>query len=325
MPAHSSYERWAAMLLRRVHRLHLNRAPALVIVATQAPLVFPHAAHAQETIRLSPIASSTAVQLGQLGGVDDAAEDRHGRIFILDKGRSRIAVLSSRLELLGISIGRPQSGQWLYREPISLGLFADGRLAVLDRAQRLVRVLSVRDGGRMLVSDVTVALDIASESMCVLPDDRILIYGYNAGMRMHVFSPRGRLLRSYAPADSSLSPRARELVAQGRISCDLSHDEVIVTSRFLPTVEAFRISTGAPVWVDTLQPFRSLTLTDRPTGLSISSRPEGFSLISSVFSISSCRVFQTVYSSRTDNARADTVVSYVRAGAQGSIRAQLVS
>jgi hypothetical protein len=194
---------------------------------------------------------------------------------------------------------------------VSIAILADGRVAVLDRALRRVTVFAVRDGGSSLLPERTVSIRTASESMCVLADGRLLVYGLSAGSRLHIFDLDARRLRSFAPADARLSPMAQDLLAQGRIACDPLRDEVLVSSRFLPVVEAFRISTGERVWVDTLRPFRAIAVTDRGGEVSLSSGVAGFSLISSLFRVGDYRVFQTAYESRLDNASVDTIVTYV--------------
>ena len=266
--------------------------------------------YAQQVIRLERITETTSDRLRELGVVVEAAADPQGRIFILDRTGPRIVIADGRLRLLGY-FGRRGSGPGEFREPVSIGILADGRVAVLDRALRRVTLLAVRDGGRSLQVQHTVSLRIASESMCLLTDNKLLVYGFSAGKRLHVVDLDARRLRSFAPADSKLSPMAQELMAQGRIACDELHDEVLVSSRFVAVVEAFRISTGERSWVDTLRPFRAIVVSDRGAKVSISSGRAGFSLISSLFRFNDYRVFQTVYGSRLDNPEVDTVVSYV--------------
>ncbi|HXF95253.1 MAG TPA: hypothetical protein VNI61_04040 [Gemmatimonadales bacterium] len=144
-----------------------------------------------------------------------------------------------------------------------------------------------------------------------MADSNLLVYGLRLGSRLHVVDLDGRRLRSFASADATLSPMAQDLLAQGRIWCNPQRDEVLVSSKFLQLVEAFQISTGQRVWVDTLRPFRTIALSDRGTRVTISSGRAGFSLVSSLFSIGDYRLFQTTYESRLDNPAVDTIVTYV--------------
>ncbi len=295
---------------------YLTGVTTLAAFASSASCERPTARHVELGIRLEQIASTTSDRLTQLGEVVDAVADAQGRVFILDRTRPGIVVTDGDLEPLGY-FGRRGSGPGEFQEPVSIGILADGGVAVLDRALGRVTVLAVRDDGRSLLPERTVSLRIPSESMCLLRDNKLLIYGFSAGARLHVLALDGQLLRSFGPADSRLSPMAQGLLAQGTIACDDLRDEVVVSSRFLPVVEAFRISTGERIWVDTLRPFRALKVTDQGARVSISSGRAGFSFVSRVFSIGDYRVFQTVYASRRDTVDVDTVVTYVYSRRRG--------
>lgn len=269
-----------------------------------------------QQISLEPIARLTSDQLKELAVVADVAADRQGRVFILDPTAPGIFVADARLRPIGY-FGSRGSGPGEFREPVAIAMLADGRVAVLDRALGRITVFTVQDGGRSLLPQRTVSLNMSSEAMCILPGDQFLIYGLNAGKRLHVVDMDGQQIRSFAPPDAKLSPMALNLLTRGRIACERQRDEVLVSSKFLPYVEAFRTSTGERLWVDLLEPFRGISVLDGRGAVTISSGPAGFSVISSLFSLGDYRVFQTVYESRIDGAVADTIGTYVY-----SIRAQ---
>jgi hypothetical protein len=272
-------------------------------------LVCPATVLAQQ-IRLHAVARATSAQLHDLGTVTDAAKDAEGRVYILDPTAHRIIVTDAHLRRLG-SFGRRGAGPGEFREPVSVGVLSNGRIAVLDRALGRITVLAVRDGGRSLVMQQTINLNINSEAMCVLPGDEFLIYGFESGGRLHVFDRNGRRRRSFAPPAARLSPMAQGLLARGKIACDAERDEVLVASRFSPWVELFRVSTGAQIWTERLQPFRETRVQDRGSQVTISSGASGLSLISGLLNTRDYLLFQTVYDSRTDGATADTVMTYV--------------
>ena len=275
-------------------------------------LVLPPTASGQDAIRLQRVTGTTSDRLKDLAVVADATMDPQGRVFILDRIAPRVVVTDAHLRLIGYA-GRRGSGPGEFREPVSIAIGPDRRVAVLDRALRRVTVFDVR-GDTALVAWRTVSIRTPSESMCVLKDGTFLVYGLTGGNRLHVVDLDARLLRSFGPPDVKLSPMAQDQLAQGRITCDLPGDEVLVSSRFLPTVEVFRISTGARVWADTLHPFRALAVTDRGGSVTLSSGRAGFSLITSLFIVGDYRVFQTTYEARLDSAGVDTVVTYVYSG-----------
>lgn len=246
----------------------------------------------------------------QLEGALDAVADSSGRVFVLGTNTGRIAVTDRQLHLAGY-IGGNGADPGKFREPVSLGILGNGRLAVLDRAQQRVTVLAVARSGDSAAVERIVPLRSESESMCILPQGLILIYGLRDGQRLHVFDLGGNLLRSFAPADTSHSFMAQKLLAMGRIACDPAHDEVIITSVHTPAVEAYRVSTGERLWTDVLRPFRPLNLIDRRHSVTLESDHAGYSRISGAFALNDLWVFQTRYDSRLDEATRDTVVTYV--------------
>lgn len=281
-----------------------------VLTCVLGSTVHPPAELLAQAIRLQPTARATSSQLNNLAVVVDAAMDRQGRIYILDPTAPGIVITDGNLRRLGF-YGRRGSGPGEFREPVSIGILANGRVAVLDRALGRVTVFALTNGGASLVPQRTINLDMQSEAMCVLPGDELLIYAFSAGRRLHVFHLSGRRLRSFAPASARLSPMALSLLTRGKIACDTEQDQVVVSSRLLPSVETFRISTGARIWAGTLEPFRAIRVLDRGSRVTISSGRSGASLVSGLLSTGEYLLFQTVYDSRTDRARADTIVTYV--------------
>lgn len=306
-------------MLGTSRRLDLSRVGVLLTLM----LVVAHGGlRGQGSVHLVPRAQPAAALRVEPGSLLDAAEDQNGRVLILD-ARARVTVADSRLRVLTV-VARQPGGPMLFRDPVSVGILADGRVAVLDRARQVIRMLRLNQGGTALIEADTVAISTPAEGMCVASANTFLIYGALAGSRLHVFDMRGRLLRSFAPADSIWSAPAQDQLAMGRIGCDVTNDEVTVTSAFLPIVEAFRISTGERTWVDTLRPFRASTVTDRARGVSVRTGPGGHSLVQTVLTLPGCRLLQAVYVGRQDGGRTDTVVSYLyRNAARGWEPAQL--
>jgi len=200
---------------------------------------------------------------------------------------------------------------------VELGVLPTGRLAVLDSRRRRVTIFQVARDGRSLSVERIVALTIAAESMCVLADGKVLIYGLANGQRLHVVDTSGSRLRSFAPADSQRSRIAQDMLTQGRIACDPAKDEVVVTSVMTPLVEAFRISGGQPLWADTLRPFRPLRLTDQRGTVSVASPPSGYSRVSGASIVGDYLAFQTTFDARMDGASVDTVVTYLYSRSKG--------
>jgi hypothetical protein len=258
---------------------------------------------------LRPLASSTLQHLG-VKGIADAAIDPAGHIYLLDDSRPHIAVVDVHLRPIA-SYDGDTPGVGRLREPIAIGVLADGEVAVLDRAQRTITLFRLSGRGPSLLPVRVFPTDGAAEGMCIVGGSRILLYGLRGTLRLRLVDAQGHLIASMAPADSALVPRAQDLLAQGKMGCNAAHDEVLLTSKFLPAVEVYRLTTGKRLWGDTLEPFRPLDLQVQSSGgVSITSGHAGFSLIASVLDLSSCWLLQTRFDSRLDSATVDTVVSY---------------
>lgn len=277
--------------------------PGGASIAATPPLL------AQE-IRLEGTARATSSQLHDLAMVADAAMDGQGRVFILDPSLPRVIVTDSQLRSLGY-FGRRGSGLGEFRDPVSIGILADGRIAVLDRALGRITLFQVRDGGAEVRPQETIQVGFLADAMCVLPGGRFLLHGFVAGSRLHVIGADGQRLRSFAPVAADRSHMAQTLLSRGRITCDTARDEVLVSSRFLPAVESYRISTGQRTWEGRLEPFRAITIEDQGSQVSISSGSSGASLVTSQLATRDHFVVQAVFDARTDGATADTVTTYV--------------
>ena len=170
---------------------------------------------AHEHFRLDEISRVTSAQLDGLGQLVDAVEDSGGRLFILDASKHRILITDRRLHLLG-QFGRRGKGAGEFIEPVSIGAFAGGEIAVLDRSLRRVVILAVREDGRSIAQLSSVELTIPNpESMCALKQRDLLIYGLYNGARLHVFDLKGHLLRSFGSANSDLSPNRAKCLDSG--------------------------------------------------------------------------------------------------------------
>jgi hypothetical protein len=301
--------------LRIPDRTGRTLAGVLVCMVVWTEVGTPAPAAAQQ-IRLEPIARTTSSQLHDVGIVADAAMDSNGRVYILDPSVPRVVITDAHLRSLG-HFGRRGSGPGEFRDPVSLGVVAGGEVAVLDRALGRITLFEIERSGASARPVRTIPLDFGSEWMCALPGGNFLIYGLHGGQRLHVVGADGRVLRSFAPAEPGLSPMALSLLTRGRMACDPRRDEVLVSSRFLPSVETYRISTGVSTWNGRLEPFRATTVSDAGAQVTIASGPSGVSLVSNVVGVGDYFVFQAHYDSRTDGVAADTTTTYVYSRSRG--------
>jgi len=291
---------------RRVVRRCPTVLHPLLLTAALSGCASP-AGQSQDLVHLEPLASA---DLSNLGAVVDVAVDEAGHIFILDAHLPGVVVLDSTLIPLTTFGGRGSDlGQ--FSEPVSVEVLSKGRIAVLDRALRRVTIIAVQEGARALEARYTLQIDGPSEDFCSWSDSSLIVYGLSGGYRLHIYGLDGSRLHSLAPPATDLSAMAASLLTVGRIACNPSSDEVILSSKFQPTIEVFNVSSGVRVALDTLSPYRALTIYDRGDEVSISSGPAGHSAVSNVFDIGAYRIVQTTYNARRDGANVDTVVTYV--------------
>jgi hypothetical protein len=282
---------------------------ALSLLATLALASAPARLWGQGPVHLTLRAQTSLDSLRDPDEIVDAAQDTDGTIYMLD-ARSRVTIVDRHLALLG-AFGTPGGGSAGPRYPVSIGMLRDGRFAVQDEGRFAIAILRADLGGGRLMPLDTVAIRPFGRGMCVLRDGTFLVYGANAGMRVHIYGPGGRLLRSFAPADSTLDYRVQDQLAMGRIGCNEDRDEVVLTSAFLPAVEAYRITTGRRIWVGTLRPYRPTEITIRSRGMTLASGPGGHSVVVTVLVLRGCRLLQARYLGRQDGAGVDTVVTYL--------------
>jgi hypothetical protein len=288
----------------------LGRCPTvlhpLLLTAALSECAAP-GGQSQNLVHLEPLASA---DLSNLGPVVDVAVDQAGHLFILDTHLPGVVVLDSTLIPLTTFGGRGSDlGQ--FRDPVSVEVLSKGRIAVLDRALRRVTIIAAQEGARALEARDALHIDGPSEDFCSWSDTSLIVYGLSGGYRVHIYGLDGSRFHSLAPPAADLSAMAASLLTKGRIACNPNSDEVILSSSFQPTIEVFNVSSGVRVALDTLSPYRALTIHDRGYEVSISSGPAGHSAVSNVFDIGPYRIVQTTYNARRDGANVDTVVTYV--------------
>lgn len=269
---------------------------------------------ATSAVEVRRLASAGLAQLTHGDSIQDAASDGLGHILLLDVPRSLILVADTALNVTATVSWREQGVTHLW-DPVAFGVGNRGRVAVLDRRMRRITELSVsRDGRSLSWGPVTQIVLPSAEWFCPLRSGDYLVYGFRDGLGLHVVDGRtGAVLRSFAPADSKLHSMAQSVVTQGRIACNVSADEVVVSTSFLANIAAYRISSGQRLWSGRLDPFRPIVLVDREKSVTIGSGPAGYSRVTAVFYSGVHIVIQTTVTTKLGKRKSepDTVVTYV--------------
>lgn len=296
---------WKVECSPRVHR-SLSGVSALVLAVFGAQNLV---AQPEFSLEVKPAASS--LSLGELDSIADATSDGRGHILLLDPPRALITVTDTTLREIASWPWRVD-GVTRFWDPVEIGRVGKGTIAVLDRATHRITILTISADGTNFKVERTLTVALRNvEGMCPVSGGDFLVYGFDSGQRLHVVNGRtGAVTRSFGPADPALHEKAQEITTQGRIACDQARDEVMVSTWFLDRVEAFHISTGQEAWTDRLVPFRAIRLEDLGDRVSMTSGHTGYSRLSVAFYRGDFRVFQTIFASRRDSVKADTVVTY---------------
>ncbi len=285
----------------------------LVVLTALAVAGPPSRLPAQEAVHLALRAQASFESLRDPDRIIAAAADSGGNLFLLDE-RGRITITDRHLGFVG-TLRTLSGGRRAFDYPAGIGVLRDGRVAVLDAsAEHGITLLRLESGSGRLSPVDTIRLGFFGRAMCVLRDNTFLVFGANRGMRLHIVSLAGRILRSFAPADSTLDWRQQDQFAMGSIGCDQLRDEVVLGNAWFAAVEAYRISTGRRTWVDTLRPYRPVDVTTQGGGVSIHSGPGGHSVVLAALIVGGCRLFQAKYLGRQDRATVDTVLTYLFSG-----------
>lgn len=294
-----------------------GRFPMAYVLATVSSLstmslLVPLHPLSSQSVRLERLATTSTARLGDLDSIADASSDGRGHIVILDRRRGRLIIVDHSLIVTGISPWK-NGGTTRLWEPVALAALGDGRVAAIDRATHRITEFVVNARGTALSVARTYSLPLrAVEGMCAMSADRLVVYGYEKGKRLHLIEARtGKVLRSFASANAQRSVKAQEVTSQGRIACDQARDEVTLSTRWLEEVESFRVSDGARTWSSSLRPFRPILLTDKGKSVSIMSGPSGYSDVATVILGGDIRMFQSTIAGRRDGVQADTVITYL--------------
>lgn len=262
-------------------------------------------------LQATPLRERTIDGILTLNGSTPAAAGPSGEIYIVDRSGRRIVAYDSLLRVQRAS-GRRGAGPGEFSEPSSIGVLGDGRLVILDRALRRIVLLQWSADTAEAISNETIQLGGSGEALCVGNNDELVVLGLEEQSRIRIIDTKGNRLRSFAPVKKGLSALGADALTTGLVACDTASDRLVVSYKFLPYVETYRLSSGELLGVDTLTPFRALQVIDKGKSFTIASGRHGYSEPVSLILMDSVIVIQAEFRSRQDDA-ADTVITYAKA------------
>ncbi len=264
-------------------------------------------------ISLRTISTAALAHLTHGDSIQDAVADEAGHLLLLDVPRAQFVIADTNLRVTGTAPWRDGGVTHLW-DPVALAVDDAGRLAVLDRRMHRISFVSVAKAGTTVAWGKVVNVDLpTAEWFCPLRDGDFLVYGFRHGMRLNLVNGRtGSILRSFAPADSSLHEMAQETETQGHIACDVHGDEVVVATPFLAGFQAYEIKSGKSVGSGVLAPFRPVVVIDRGNSVSVGFGAGGYTRVTAVFFLGWRLVFQaTVKKYGKRASEPDTVLTYI--------------
>jgi hypothetical protein len=269
---------------------------------------------AAATIALRTVSAAKLSQLTGGDSIQAAVADGSGHVVLLDVPRSRLVITDTALHVTGAVPWRDAGVTHLW-DPVALGLTADRRVAVLDRRTHEITYVSVSENGRSLSWGPAIKVNLRTvEGFCPLEHGTFLVYGLRNGMRLHVVDGRsGVVLRSFAPTDSALQLAAQVFVTKGPIACSVRADKVVMTTSFLPDVQAYHISDDKLVWTDQLRPFRGMIFRQNGQRVILGSGAAGYSRVIDAFFVDGALVVQSALTAKLGEraGEPDTVVTYI--------------
>jgi hypothetical protein len=172
----------------------------VVAVVLPTPAFAQRTSHPQVSDLLTnPVFFGEELSFGLLA---DGVVRPDGSVCVLDSSNMQVACLSAAGTLLW-RVGRPGQGPGEYQLCVRLGALHDGGLLVLDKVGDIVTRLD-RNGKYLTRFSLELSFQQVNGLLSV-SEDRFVVSGYASRRGVagdsgfHLFSPRGKLLRSLGP------------------------------------------------------------------------------------------------------------------------------
>jgi len=192
----------------------------------------------------------------QFGKLIDAAFDRAGNVYLLDKAAVSIRMFDHAGKFVRV-VARSGRGPGELSDPQSMIHDGIGSLYVVDMQNGLQILDTKNSAGKPL----RVKLPFTVRDLCLL-DNRLFVFALYQKMVAHELTLSGSLVRSFGevrgPKDFEF---AREAVSsEGKIACMPDSGLVIVAIKYFPQLSAYLARTGRLVWADSLPDFVNWTI-----------------------------------------------------------------
>lgn len=198
----------------------------------------------------------------EFGDIADAALDSAGNVYLLDKSTHSIRVFDRGGSFIRAT-GRSGRGPGEFSEPRVIMHDGESTLYVLDSVNGLLKYRTDSAGVHF---EQVMKIEVPVTDICFMNG---VMFGFGAweGATIHQISSSGAVVRSFGhlfgPQNHIVQ---RVLSGEGRIACVPQAGLVIVMSKLLPQVRAYRVNDGSLAWSDSVPNFVQVTIQLDPPG-----------------------------------------------------------
>lgn len=221
---------------------------------------------AWKRVRNALLATGTIVtSLGRLGEYEDreapdifgsevdVAFDPSGQLVLLDRRNYAVKVFTLSGEYVG-GFGRAGPGPGEFLDPQAIEVLSDGRLAVVDRGNR-INMYAPSDSGFSYLE--THLVEVVPERACSV-GDRVFSSGWRMAdntMIHEVPIVPGQATRHFGRGYESEHWIVQDQLSDGPIACLQRPSRVVLAFKRLPVVRAYDANTGKLIWESLLEDY----------------------------------------------------------------------
>jgi hypothetical protein len=243
-----------------VNRCSLMLAILLPIGAHGQPLTGPTRQALGSMLTSVPTPTKTALKFTR---IDDAAMDRAGNVYVLDRKQSLLAVFAESGALITTMVDKSADGGEEKHELTALAIDSANILYVLDRIRSKVTKLRLHGKSLDLVDSFDTRASMGG--LCIIGSALYLI-GIDEGRIVHRYDLTGRYLGSFgSPYSHNFGINQTSTTLSGHLACLPEAKLVTVATTLFKGVRGYSPS-GTLLWEFSVPGFRQMGVDELPDG-----------------------------------------------------------
>lgn len=213
----------------------------------------------------------SVAQIGRLGDgavddpqvfglIADVELDDHGNVYVLDRHSAQVRIFDSQGTFVA-AIGKPGEGPNEFRDPSTLELLSNGRVAVADRGAGL-KIFAPTEEGYELESSVQ--LSLTPEGMCAA-GGQVFAAGWRRASNTIIHHATGSSTgqrRSFGSGYRSESWLVQDQLSDGRIECMDDPARVVFAFELFPVLRGYDAHDGKLVWEAGIDGYAQMKITE---------------------------------------------------------------